>query len=311
MVSEIAVQTVLPILLLIGAGTLSRKIGILKTGDERVLSAYIYYFALPALFFVNLSEILIDWNNLHIILLGILPVGIILVFYVLLYHIFQIPKNMVFLLMITSIFGSLAFFGIPFITFAFPNTTAEHLATLIAATVSIVAVTCSTIILELHQANGKTNTDFKSIIIRIAKSPLIIFIVLGLIFSLLRIPIPSAITSVLHMLGSTTSTVAIFMLGVFFYGKKYTNLKLAFKLSLSRILIMPLIALLIMNIVGLPYLEKTILVIMHGTPIAAGLMVLSERYNFYKEVIASLTLITSISAAIHLTIWLLILTIFQ
>ena len=68
----IAIQTVLPILLLIGAGILSRKIGILKSGDERVLSAYIYYFALPALFFINLSEIVINSDNLTIIFLGIL-----------------------------------------------------------------------------------------------------------------------------------------------------------------------------------------------------------------------------------------------
>jgi len=31
-----------------GTGFLSRKIGVLKSGDERVLSAYVYYFALPA-----------------------------------------------------------------------------------------------------------------------------------------------------------------------------------------------------------------------------------------------------------------------
>ena len=48
--NDIILRTLIPIIILIGAGALSRKIGILKEGDERVLSAYVYFFALPALF---------------------------------------------------------------------------------------------------------------------------------------------------------------------------------------------------------------------------------------------------------------------
>ena len=54
--SDIILRTMIPILLLMGTGFISRKLGILKSGDERILSAYVYYFALPALFFVNMTE---------------------------------------------------------------------------------------------------------------------------------------------------------------------------------------------------------------------------------------------------------------
>ena len=40
-----------------GAGLLSRRTGILKSGDERVLSAFVYYFAIPGLSLLNLAEI--------------------------------------------------------------------------------------------------------------------------------------------------------------------------------------------------------------------------------------------------------------
>jgi predicted permease len=36
--ADALIETAVPILLLIGAGFLSRKIGVLKSGDERVLS---------------------------------------------------------------------------------------------------------------------------------------------------------------------------------------------------------------------------------------------------------------------------------
>jgi len=54
-------------------------------------------------------------------------------------------------------------------------------------------------------------------------------------------------------------------------------------------------------------MERSVLVLMHGMPVAVSLSVLSERYDFYKETIASLTLISSIGAIIYLNIWLIIL----
>jgi predicted permease len=109
------------------------------------------------------------------------------------------------------------------------------------------------------------------------------------------------------MLGSTTATVAIFMLGVFLYGRQYTRLADAFKLSLLRVLFLPLIALGIAIFFDLPRMSIATLVIMHSVPVAVSMIVLSERYNFYKETIASLILVSSLGAAIYLNLWLLIL----
>ncbi|KYC45632.1 MAG: Membrane transport protein [Candidatus Methanofastidiosum methylothiophilum] len=54
---SVILRTSVPILLLIALGYLSRRYGILKKGDEKVLSSYIYYFALPSLFFINIYEV--------------------------------------------------------------------------------------------------------------------------------------------------------------------------------------------------------------------------------------------------------------
>lgn len=56
MVDHVVINTIVPIFLLIGLGFISRQRGFLKSGDERVFCAYIYYFALPAEFFITLSE---------------------------------------------------------------------------------------------------------------------------------------------------------------------------------------------------------------------------------------------------------------
>lgn len=305
--SDIILRTIIPILLLMGTGFLSRKLGILKSGDERILSAYVYYFALPALFFVNMTETNFTEGTLRFMLAGITPILIALTIYTSLYLVFKFSKNILYLLILSTIFGSLAFFGIPFIAFAFPGT-GEPVATLAAASISIVSVTTSITILELYRLQqSKILTGLKLVAQRLSKNPLILSIFFGILLSLIKIEIPTPISQPLHMLGSTTSTVAIFMLGVFLYGRKYTNISEALKLSMLRIVFLPIVAFLTTMLFDFSTLERSALILMHGMPVAISMIVLSERYSFYKETIASLILISSLGAGLYLNLWLLLL----
>ena len=306
--NNIVIKTIIPIILLIGAGFFSRNRGFLKPGDERVLSAYVYYFALPALFLVNMSETDFTGETLRFILAGIIPVLVMLMIFVVIYFIFRLSRNTLYLLILSTIFGSTAFFGIPFVMFAFPTRQGEHLAILSAASISIVGVTISILVLELYKLEQSTILEgVKRLAKRLSRNPLILSILSGILLSLMGIKIPSPLSTSLHMLGGTTATVAIFMLGVFLYGRKYSNIAQAFKLSLLRILFLPTVALLTTKFFMLPKMENSILVLMHGMPVAISMIILSERYDFYKETIASLILISSLAAGLYLNVWLLVL----
>jgi predicted permease len=304
---DIILRTIVPVLLLIGTGLLSRKLKILRPGDERILSAYVYYFALPALFFINMTETDFNEETLRFMTAGIIPILVALLIYISLYLILRFSKKILYLLILSTIFGSLAFFGIPFITFAFPRT-GEHAATLAAASISIVSVTASITTLELYRLQQpEILKGLKLVAKRLSKNPLILSILFGILLSLTEIEIPSPISQPLHMLGGTTSTVAIFMLGVFLYGRRYTNLLRAFELSLLRMVFLPVVALLTTTFFRIPDLERSTLVLLHSMPVAISMIILSERYDFYKETIASLILISSLGAALYLSVWLLLL----
>jgi len=306
--ADALIGTAVPILFLIGTGFLSRKFGILKSGDERVLSAYVYFFALPSLFFIDLSETSFVAETLSFIFAGIIPIFVVVAIYVLLYVLFRFSKNTLYLLTLSTVFGSLAFFGIPFVTFAFPSQQSEQLATLAAATIGIAAITVSITTLEFYRLRESPKMEgLKQVATRLSRNPLIISIVLGILVSVVGVEVPSPVATFLHMLGGTTSAVAVFMLGAFLYGKKYANLKKAFGLSLLRMVFLPILALATLTLFNLPSMEHSVLVLMHGMPVAVSLSVLSQRYNFFKDTIASLTLISSVGAIIYLNIWLLIL----
>jgi malonate transporter len=275
---NIAVKTTIPIFLLMGAGLLSRKTGILKSGDERVLSAYVYYFAMPALSLLNLAETEFTGETLRFMLAGILPVFGVLLLYLFLYYAFRLPKHTVYLWILSSVFGSVAFFGVAFISFAFPTAQGERLALLAVASIAPISVATCIMILELYKLRTATFVEgLKPVLINFSKNPLILSILIGFFLGLTRTKIPFVLLSSIRMIGTTTSAAALFMLGVFLYGRKYTSLFRAFKLSLLRIILLPCLALLMTKLLGLPDLERTILILMHGTPVAVSVIVLSER----------------------------------
>jgi predicted permease len=301
----IAVRTILPIFILIGIGLISRKIGVLQSGDERVLSSYVYYFALPALLFINLAETTFTRETLQFMLAGVIPVLIVIPFYWIIRIIGRFSKDTLYLLILSTIFGSTAFFGIPFVLFAFPTEQGEHLAILSVVSISPVSITIAITTLELFKI-GKTTIlkGLHQVVKKLSTNPLILSILSGIVITLIGIKIPAPLSSALHMLGSTTTIIAIFMLGVFLYGRRYTHITKAIALSLLRIIILPIIALLITKMFNLPTIERTILILMHSMPVAISMIILSERYEFYKDVIASLILISSIGAAVYLNVWL-------
>lgn len=308
---SVILRTSVPILLLMALGYLSRKYGILKHGDERVLSSYIYYFALPSLFFINIYEVEFSREVIKYVVAGVTPTFVAIAFFISIYLLKIVrDKKSLYLLIVTTVFGSLAFFGIPFIVFAFGTGEPERLAALFASTISFVSVITTTSVLELYKLDSEKSSRVKTLVKRFSKNPLILSTLLGVSINLIGFEVPVFLSTTLHSLGGTTSTVAIFMLGLFFYGRSYGNLKTAFGLSLLRIVFLPLVAIISLKFVFVvPSFESTIIVLMHGMPIAVSSIVLSERYDFFKETIASLNLISALLSVFYLNLWLVILEI--
>jgi malonate transporter len=300
---DIALRTVTPILTLMGLGYLSRKVNILKHGDERVLNSYIYFFALPSLFLTDLSEMVLTRGSLGFVAAGILPILVSLIILGIGYLLKAYSSDTFSLVAIAAIFGSTAFFGIPFVVFAFP--TAEGLATLSAATIAIVSVPISIAILEFRSLEkGTKRESIRRICGRFARNPLILSILVGFSLSLSGARIPDPLSTSLHMVGLTTAPVAIFVLGVFLYGKKYVRVRWALVLSLLRAAVLPAVALLLASLFGLGVQERVTVVLMSSTPLAVSMIVLSQRYDFHREMISSLLLVSSLAAGLYMNLWL-------
>ena len=63
-------------------------------------------------------------------------------------------------------------------------------------------------------------------------------------------------------------------------------------------------ALLVVGLFNLHDVEAKMIVLMHAMPLAISMIVLSNRYGFEEETIASEILITSLLSVVYLNVWL-------
>jgi predicted permease len=300
-----AIATTVPILGLVGLGCLARALGLLRAGDERALNGYVYWLALPALLLHDLSQAALTAEAVRFMAVGVLPV---LALGALMLALPRVSRDVRYLLAVTTVFGSLAFFGIPFVEFALGPGEPARLASLAVAGIAPFTVTLALVLLETHRAEAtRPWTAVRTVFVRLARNPLILAIALGAGLSLLGARIPGVLATPLALLGRTTAPLALVTLGVFLYGRDYRSTLPALGLSLPRLVLLPGVTLLAVHLAGLSSLQGSVLVIMNGTPIAVNTIVLSERYGFHQERIAPLILISSLGSLISLNVWLLVL----
>jgi malonate transporter len=294
------------IFVLVGLGFLARKLHLLRAGDERVLNALVYYFALPAFLLLELAQATYSWEILRFVLAGGGPLFLLVLLLGLL-RLLRLSRENFYLLSVSTVFGSLAFFGIPFVEYAVGGEEALKLAALSVGLLAPFGVAFVLTLLELHynqegpwvRAVGKT-------LRRLARNPLILSILMGLALGIGKVELPRFFQQILRYLSGTVAPLALFSLGVFLFGRPYKAIPKALGLSLLRLAILPALTLGFARVLGLSSLETTILVIMNGTPLAVNMMVLSQRYGFYVEEMASLTLVSSLGSLLTLSLWQLV-----
>ncbi|MGQ9478460.1 MAG: AEC family transporter [Thermoproteota archaeon] len=168
-------------------------------------------------------------------------------------------------------------------------------ATVSASTIALVSVFIYLTMLEAYRMEKASLLRcVECVVSRFYRNPLIISVFIGIILSLTGIKIPDLMASPLRMLGGTAITVSIFMLGAFLHGRRYSGFLKAFGLSLPRIVILPSLGLLVSRLLSLSRIQTAVVVIMNNVSLAVSMIVLSERYGLYEELVSMLILVSSL-----------------
>lgn len=292
------------IAIIIGAGYLARRLGILRAGDERVLNGLVYYFAFPAFLLLKLAETDFGAETLRFLGAGAAPIAAVLLLLWLVRLALGLRRDTFFLLAVGSVFGSLAFFGIPFIEVAIGAEEAVRLAVALIAAVAPFTVGLVLVLLELYGMEGiPLGRAVLDVVRRFSRNPLILSLAAGVALSLGGLELPPFLRRAAGLLGDTAAPVALFSLGVFLSGRSHRKPVKALGIVALRLVLLPAVTLGFSRLLGLSPLSREVAVLMNGTPIAVNLIVLSARYRFFEEEVATMILLSSVGALVTMNLW--------
>jgi len=289
-------NSLMVILVIALLGILSRKIKIFSAENIKVISSFVYYFALPSLFFVNISNMDLLRLDYKVALGVLLPIFILLVILYVLKIFNVLSKDNFILLSLSICFGSNAFFGVALFETLYGGRWLS-LAVFVASILGFVGIVLTLLYFEYATKKDSGWIFF----LKIVKNPLIIALILGSVCSFFKIRF-ELVNKTLSILGKTAAGLAIFSLGIFIYDHfSWQSFKKAFKYSIFRSLVLPLSSyLVIIFFLGINNEFRRFLFLQSGIPAAISLAVFAKRYEYKLAEVTGIVVITSILSFIVL-----------
>ncbi|MFC1770757.1 AEC family transporter [Candidatus Margulisiibacteriota bacterium] len=286
--------------IILSIGIMSRKLNVLQKNDAKVLSSYVYYFSLPALFITKISGLSITKGSSGLIIGSYFPIFIGLILLLLLLAIKAINKTKFILFSLSIAMGSNAFFGLAFFRF-FQDGIHYEKAILTASSLGMLGIILSIALFEFSRDNSNLLTALKKLI----KNPLIISIFIGLLLFYLGIR-GSLIHNALLILGNTSGPIAIFTLGLFINDNFSLDLfKRSLPYVLFRLICLPLFliitVLIFENILQINSANQQFLLLQTGIPSAVSLAIFAQRYQYRVKEITGIVVLTSLFSFVSLS----------
>ena len=256
MAITLILQTVTPVFLIILVGFI---VGKYRKINTQPLIDVIVYIAGPCLIFASVSRSDINLTDFLTIALG--AAGITLILTLLVFIILKLTKSNKVGLYLPMTIGNTGYLGYPIALFAFG---AAGLSRAVVFDMIGSLFLFSFGIYIINKKNG---------IKEMLKIPLIYSVIIGLIFGLLKIPVPELIFKPIEIVGAVTIPLALLILGYSLTKIKITHAKTAFLASSFKIVIEFLIAFLIINIFSITGLAKNIILLQAAMPSAVLSMI--------------------------------------
>lgn len=161
----------------------------------------------------------------------------------------------------------------------------------------------ATVILSVY-SNDKVESPAQ-IILKIAKNPLIIGCVLGLLFSFTKpfFTIPNIVYKPLNDLKTIATPFALLVLGGDFKFKSFVNnLRVVIATGLTRLVLVPGVAIIAAYLLGFRGLHIALIISTFGTPVAVASTAMTYKMNGDYDLACQVVVFTTVLSALTITL---------
>lgn len=169
------------------------------------------------------------------------------------------------------------------------TTTAAILSAILVPMYNFLAVVALSIFGE------KRETDWKKIILDIVKNPLIISSMLGVVFSLLGIKLPTAVDTTVQDLAKLSTPIAFMILGGDLdFSKVKGNLKISSVVLTIKLVILPLIMIPMVVMMGYRDADLLSALLAYQTPVAVSSYIMAQQAGADGQLAGQLVVFSSV-----------------
>jgi predicted permease len=304
------ISVTIPIFSIIAIGYLFRRKGVIRETAVPALNKVAYYLGLTTLVFTSI----VKYDLKEIFNIGIVKtiyvafaIFIVIVFFTI--YFLKINNKTKGAMAVSSFRCNMAFIGIPIIISAFGDLAAAKTAIIIAFMTPVNVIFAIIFFKVLGEDENKKN--YGRFLLDFIKDPILIASVLGMLFSYFRVKIPGSIMNLLNILAGLAVPLALLTIGASFrFSHIRKNLKLLIPVAVLKLIVEPSIAYFIGRyLFKIEAVNISIIVILFAMPLAVAAYIMGKEYGSDSDFLSSSLIISTVSSAITLTVWLFLMKI--
>lgn len=302
-----SLNATLPIFFTMMLGWFFRKVGLMDETFTNKMNRFVFQAALPALLFkdlatVNFFEV---WDTRFVLFCFLTTLACILAI-----------TALSFLLKDRSIQGefvqaayrsSAAILGIAFIQNIYGNAGMAPL--MIVATVPLYNVMAVVVLSLLHPGQRSMDRDvLKKTLVGIITNPIILGILSGIIWSLLRLPMPAILNKTLSNVSALATPLGLMSMGAAFEWKQASGqMKPAALAAVIKLVLLAAIFLPLAAVLGFRTEKLVAILVMLGSATTVSCYIMARNMGHEGVLTSSTVMLTTLGSAFTLTGWLFLL----
>ncbi len=299
------INIVLPVFAIMLAGYLAGRFKLLGPASSEALNSFVYFVALPALFFISMARVEIA-EAFHVPFLIAFGGGLLGSFgFSVLVAVFVFPNRLAALGLhgLCAVFSNTGYLGIPLLLTAFGE--AGKLPGIISTVVmGAVVMTIGLAIIETDLSQGaRPIRVLGKILLGVVKSPLVLSAAAGLSVSAMGWSVPAAVATFADILGAAASPCALFAIGLFMVGRSFTaGMEEVGWLVTIKLLVHPAITWwLAFAVMDMAPVWAAAAVIQAALPTGALVFVLAQKYDIYVQRSTAAIMVSTVLSVITLS----------
>ncbi|WPZ36423.1 AEC family transporter [Thalassobaculum sp. OXR-137] len=278
------VNVVLPVFGLILTGYLAGWRKLLGRDSSEALNGFVFYFALPVLLFIAMAKIdtatVLNGPFLAAYLLG--QISTLLIGFVVAKTFFKVSLSEAATHGTVGIYGNVGYMGIPLVLTAYGEAALPPaiIATIVNAALNIAVLTA---VIETDRHSGSGLAALRKVAGAVCKSPILVAPVVGFLWALAGLPVPTSVQTYGNILGAAAGPCALFAIGLSLVGLPLSEGRAEVaSMTVLKLLVHPALTWIFATwLLSDQPRVFMICVLMAALPTGANLFVLVQRYRIY------------------------------